>query len=243
MEKSNMLQTIISPTMGKILLLALLSSTLLWSAGAFARDVNISKFLPYVDTDYKGNIIRIERNQDTKHVLKGGFTKTSRNCPPFCIQPMQAAPGVATIGELEVVDFIAWDVKHKTGIIIDARTAGWHNKGTIPGSINIPFTIFSGDEADPELVDAMKILGVKQKSTSSDDDSFWSWTLGGNNKNKNWDYSNAKDLVLWCNGMWCGQSPRAIKSLLKHGYPPSKIKYFRGGMQSWLILGLTVVKP
>jgi len=223
-------------------LLVFLSSIILWSAGAVAQNVNISKSLPYVDVDYKNNIIRLQRNQDSKHVLKGGFTKTSRNCPPFCIQPMIVARGVKTVGELEVVDFISKDVKQKTGIIIDARTAGWHKKGTIPGSVNIPFTIFAMDETDPELVAAMKSIGVKQKSTSSNDDSFWSWA-SDDDKNANWDFSNAKDLVLWCNGMWCGQSPRAIKSLLKHGYPANKINYFRGGMQTWLILGLTVVKP
>lgn len=58
-----------------------------------------------------------------------------------------------------------------------------------------------------------------------------------------WDYSNAKDILLWCNGMWCGQSPRAIKNLLKQQYPANKIYYYRGGMQSWQILGLTVVIP
>jgi rhodanese-related sulfurtransferase len=58
-----------------------------------------------------------------------------------------------------------------------------------------------------------------------------------------WNYSNAKTLVLFCNGMWCGQSPRNIKTLLKFGYPASKIKWYRGGMQNWETLGLSTVKP
>lgn len=228
----------------KTVLSLLVVTFLLCSTSVFAQNVKISKNIPYIDVDYKDNIIRIQRNQDGKNTLKGGFAKTSRNCPPFCIQPMVVAPGVTTVGELEVIDFIAKDVKQKSGAIIDARTTGWHKKGTIPGSINIPFTVFSMDETDPELVAAMISLGVKQKSTSSDDDSFWSWASDDDDKkNNNWDFSNAKSLVLWCNGMWCGQSPRAINSLLKHGYPAKKIKYFRGGMQTWLILGLTVVKP
>jgi rhodanese-related sulfurtransferase len=57
------------------------------------------------------------------------------------------------------------------------------------------------------------------------------------------DYSHAKTLVLFCNGMWCGQSPASIKTLLKYGYPPEKLKYYRGGMQTWEILGLTTIKP
>jgi len=156
---------------------------------------------------------------------------------------MQASAQVQTIGELEVIDFIASDVKQNSGLLIDARTEGWHKKGTIPGAINIPFTTFALDPTDKELRNVMRTLGVMRKSAVNDDDSFWGWMSNDSNNNKNWDFSGAKDLVLWCNGMWCGQSPRAIKSLLKHGYPANKIKYFRGGMQTWLILGLTVVKP
>jgi hypothetical protein len=31
--------------------------------------------------------------------------------------------------------------------------------------------------------------------------------------------------------------------LLSHGYPPEKVYYYRGGMQMWKVLGLTVVMP
>ncbi len=58
-----------------------------------------------------------------------------------------------------------------------------------------------------------------------------------------WDFSEAKTLVLFCNGAWCPQSSVNIKTLLKRGYPSSKIKWYRGDMQAWLGFGLTVVKP
>ena len=58
-----------------------------------------------------------------------------------------------------------------------------------------------------------------------------------------WDFSNAKTLVFFCNGMWCGQSPNNIRNLLKFGYPADKMKWYRGGMQNWENLGLTTVKP
>jgi rhodanese-related sulfurtransferase len=45
---------------------------------------------------------------------------------------------------------------------------------------------------------------------------------------------------LFCNGAWCGQSPASIRALLTMGYPQSKIKYYRGGMNDWKLLGLTV---
>jgi rhodanese-related sulfurtransferase len=32
-----------------------------------------------------------------------------------------------------------------------------------------------------------------------------------------------------------------IKALLEVGYPAEKIKYYRGGMQAWTSLGLSVV--
>ena len=60
----------------------------------------------------------------------------------------------------------------------------------------------------------------------------------------NWgksNYTNAKTLVMFCNGIWCGQSPNNILNLLKFGYPAHKIKWYRGGMQDWEILGLTTV--
>jgi rhodanese-related sulfurtransferase len=58
-----------------------------------------------------------------------------------------------------------------------------------------------------------------------------------------WDFTDAKTLVIWCNGPACGQSPRAIEGLLKAGYPADKILYYRGGMQMWQLWGLTTVVP
>ena len=57
------------------------------------------------------------------------------------------------------------------------------------------------------------------------------------------DFSDCKTAVMFCNGMWCGQSPANIHQLLKLGYPADKIKWYRGGMQNWEILGLTTAKP
>ena len=47
---------------------------------------------------------------------------------------------------------------------------------------------------------------------------------------------------MFCNGMWCGQSPNNIRTLLRFGYPADKIKWYRGGMQNWSNLGFTTVK-
>lgn len=213
---------------------------------AYALDVNIAPDLPSVDTAHEGVAITIQRNQDENNVLSGGFSKTSRKCPPFCIQPILVAPGVTTVGELELLEFIQTELNNGTGILIDARTPSWHNKGTIPGSINIPFTTFDDDTDEIVLKIALGKLGVHKKNNHNMLSKVWDNILslsGNNDKIAKWDFSQAKNLLLWCNGMWCGQSPRAIKGLLKLGYPAEKIKYYRGGMQSWLMLGFNVVVP
>ena len=57
------------------------------------------------------------------------------------------------------------------------------------------------------------------------------------------DFSGAVDLMVFCNGPWCDQGPRAIRHLISAGYPAAKLHYYRGGMQDWLILGLTTIQP
>ncbi len=98
-------------------------------------------------------------------------------------------------------------------IVVDSRTSKWFFGGTIPGAISIPFT---------EAADRLNELGCE-----IDFD--------------NWDCENAKTVALFCNGMWCGQSPTAIRAMIEAGYPAEKIFYYRGGMQVWRMLGLTVV--
>jgi rhodanese-related sulfurtransferase len=166
------------------------------------------------------------RNQDQKNTVSEAFAKTSRKCPPFCIQPATLAPGVETIGEIEVLDYLAkMTAGDNTILVIDSRTPDWVKKGTIPGAVNIPWTSLNPAQgADP-----MSIAEILE-------DQFNAKQLEGL-----WDYSNAKTLVMFCNGMWCGQSPNNILNLLKFGYPADKIKWYRGGMQDWEILGLTTV--
>ncbi|MFN3147969.1 MAG: rhodanese-like domain-containing protein [Paracoccaceae bacterium] len=55
-----------------------------------------------------------------------------------------------------------------------------------------------------------------------------------------WDCTEAEPVALFCNGLWCGQSPTAIRRMIEAGYPAERIFYYRGGMQSWRMLGLTV---
>lgn len=219
----------------------LISVSLFFSSQTFALEVNIAKGLPGVNIIHKNKLVKIQRIQDQSHVLTGSYTKTSRNCPPFCVQPMQVAPGVTTVGELELLNFIQTSLKDGSGVLIDARTPSWYNKGTIPGSVNIPFTSFK-ENAKPEVVSsALDKLGVN-KETGSGSIINTAMSFFSNKKvaSSVWDFSKSKEIMLWCNGIWCGQSPHAIRGLLALGYPAEKIYYYRGGMQAWQSLGLTV---
>lgn len=51
-----------------------------------------------------------------------------------------------------------------------------------------------------------------------------------------------KDVIAFCNGWWCGQSPTGIKALVKLGYA-GKLYYFRDGNQGWADAGLPFSKP
>lgn len=192
-----------------------------------ATPVKITRSIASVDVMHDGKTVTIKRPQDTSHRMNPDFTKTSRKCPPFCLQPARIAEGVETIGELEMLDYLA---KKSAGddslLIIDSRGPKWIAKGTIPGSVNIHYKKLKLGSADE---DAMADIIENQ--------------FGALRLTEFWDFGNARTLVFFCNGMWCGQSPTNIRALLKIGYPPSKLKWYRGGMQAWETAGLTTVKP
>lgn len=190
-------------------------------------DVAITDEIDFVDVTHHGKSVRIQRNQSLENTVNPDYAKTSRKCPPFCIQPGKLAKGVDTIGELEMLDYLKRSSNGDDSIlVIDSRTEDWVKKGTIPGSVNIPWTTLKPEAgADP-----FQIANILENK------------FGAINIENLWDFSNAKTLVLFCNGMWCGQSPSNIKTLLRFGYPPHKLKWYRGGMQNWENLGLTIVK-
>lgn len=222
-----------------------LASSITLVAHAKELEVKITKDMAYSTVTHDGELVKIQRIQDTNHKIDGSFAKTSRPCPPFCINPIALHEGVKTVGELEVIKFMEGPYYRGRGVIIDARTPSWHKRGTIPGSINIPFTEFERPADDFELVEILESLGAKQRDEVNpvvrviESLGF----MDGDMKTDKWDFSQAKDLLLWCNGPWCGQSPRAIKALLALGYPADKLYYYRGGMQMWQSLGLTTIKP
>ncbi|SMN00824.1 hypothetical protein SPONN_1979 [uncultured Candidatus Thioglobus sp.] len=175
----------------------------------------------------------ISRDQNTKATIHPAFAKTSRPCPPFCIQPSHPffpAP-VDTVTELDIIYAVRDMANGDNSImVIDARTPVWTTAkkgGTIKGAVNISFKKLNAKAVakDPDAVlDILtKRFGVVDSGTGV------------------LNFSKAKTLYLFCNGLWCGQSPAAIRALLAVGYPASKLKYYREGMNAWHSLGLSTV--
>ncbi|MES9812926.1 MAG: rhodanese-like domain-containing protein [Candidatus Thiodiazotropha sp.] len=209
-----------------VLVLSLFAASLSAVSGADTLEVMITPEIGEFSVKHAGKALLIRRNQDTDALLEFDFARTSRPCPPFCAQPIQVTEGVNTIGEVELIAFMKTALGEGSGLLIDARTPDWHERGTIPGSINVPFTHLNPDQGADEITleESLILFGAKKRD-------------------KNWDFTEAKTLVLWCNGPWCGQSPTAIRGLLSIGYPAEKLHYYRGGMQLWQVFGLPAVTP
>lgn len=99
-------------------------------------------------------------------------------------------------------------------VVVDMRTIDWRAKSTIPGSVHIPYI---------EVAGRLDELGCEGSEGA-------------------WDCTNAKKVVAFCNGPACGQSPIAIRAMDREGYPADRIYYYRGGMQSWTVMGLSVLE-
>ena len=196
--------------MNRHLAISLLAIALAAPISHADEEVRITAELPEVEIQTADGPVVIRRDQDTFATIDPEFSMTSRPCPPFCIQPMSPAPGVTTVGELELIEFL----RDARGLLIDGRTENYYFKETIPGAINMPYT---------EMSIRLDELGCVD-------------TAG------KWDCSEAIEVLLFCNGAWCGQSPTAIRAMVREGYPPARIRYYRGGMQAWKSLGLTTVE-
>lgn len=142
------------------------------------------------------------------------------------ISPMVLVEGVKTVGEIEVLEFLKKVMREpESYILVDSRRVDWYEHGTIPGAINISYDEMFYDEDFPEdWSRLLRLLNIKEK-------------------NKKLDFSHAKMLLTFCNASWCAQSPKAIKSLIKLGYPKEKILWYRGGLQAWILSGFNTITP
>lgn len=105
------------------------------AASAEDETVYITHGVPSVTVQTPDGPVEISRIPDTDNELWGEWSRTSRPCPPFCIQPINAVEGTHLIGELELLDILQ---DGKT-VVIDSRIRSNYLGGTIPGAINIPY--------------------------------------------------------------------------------------------------------
>jgi len=136
--------------------------------------------------------------------------------------PMSLDMDIETYAELEVLHTLKEMKTNANLVLVDSRKKEWFKYRTIPTAINMPFNYFKEkEEYEFEFEYALKYLGVVK------------------DKEGDYDFENAKTMVLFCNGSWCSQSPDMIFALMKIGYPSEKLKWYRGGMQDWLSAGMT----
>jgi len=166
-------------------------------------------------------------------------------CSSACAEQIKIDRRVHNVAELDVLKFMQTAIHSGRAMIIDTRSPERHSQGTIPDSINIPYTTFEKPLSEQSLVRALKQLGAKKRHHVNpllrlvEKLGFFQ----GNQKTDQWDFSQVKEVLLWCDNAHCKQSPRAINGLLKAGFPADKICYYRAGMQMWQTLGLKIIVP
>jgi len=162
--------------------------------------------------------IEIE-HQGKPVTIKRIFSPKSKVDAIVALQPMEIG-NVKTIGELEVLNFIKESKDDARLMFIDARTKRWYHKETIASAMNLPFSML-----DEHSTYQKKIVTL----------------LGAVYFGQQWDFSNVNTLLIFGNGIVDIQATSAIKSLIKLGYPSEKLLYYRGGIESWKRLGLSVI--
>ncbi len=196
---------------------------------AHKDNINVGKFT--IEREIDPICLSVPINNKT--IWEGNYA--SRDVPQRCkatvvktvgqIRPLIIHPEVTTFGELEVLSFIEKMQKDKNLLLIDSRKEDLYEYRTIPSAYNIPYPYITKSHIFPEeFKQALLKLGVSK-------------TKGV------YDFTKAKTIVLFCNGSWCGQSPSMIKTLIHLGYPTKKIKWYRGGMNDWLVLSMTSTHP
>ena len=223
--------------MKKIFLILTMVFSLLFSFDLEVEGVEVT----YTNDNDDEKTIVIKRDKPTqckeidfspKMILGGSYAsqEISNKCKKTFvtavgkISPIKFSKNIDTFGELEVLKFIEDAKSNKNMLLIDSRTPEWFFQQTIPTAVNVPYTYLSKSQFAEEFDEMLEILGVKITNNS-------------------YDFTNAKELLLFCNGVWCGQSPVSMKKLMKLGYPEDKLNWYRGGIQSWLSLNLPVIQP
>ncbi|MEP5728692.1 MAG: rhodanese-like domain-containing protein [Sulfitobacter sp.] len=166
---------------------------------------------------------RININRDNPDVLRlvTQFAATGTECGTPCIAPMQVAPGVATLDETQVLDFLVSYVAGNAGLMVDARDPEDRALGFIPGTVNLPYVTMGPQ--NPQRNSILQALGARE--------------FGGV-----YNFTDARKLLVYDAGPSTNDAGVLIGHLIEIGYPPNMIMYYRGGMQMWSMLGFSILR-
>ena len=180
----------------------------------------------YISTDREGKEFKkVKITKDLKSISVTFKKKEfliervdNRECPPYCISPIRV-DNIKTMGELETIEFIKSLKKNRNRLLIDARSSIEYKKSTIPTAVNIPYSILRPDSKYGKEI--LHLLGVRKLK-------------------KKCYFKYAYKLLIFDNGILDDRDIKMIDNLLKIGYPKNKLLYYRGGVDSWRELGLTL---
>ncbi len=164
-------------------------------------------------------LVSVETEHLDHNVTIERTSTATLSCPPFCIQPMKIE-GIETVGELEALAFIQESQSKKQQLLIDVRTHQEYNRETIPGAINLPYKMLTKES--PYQEEVLKILGGKKIKSR-------------------WLFKEPQKLLIFGESLFSPEATKAVRELIKLGYPKKKLYYYRGGIRSWKVAGLTLI--
>ena len=188
---------------------------LLGAAGMAQAQANEAK----VSFIFNGDRVKIGRDNTQAARFAAVFASKGAPCGAACIAPMQVAEGITTFDETQVLDFLVETVGSDQGLLVDARMPQERARGFIPGSVSLPYSVMGNDNA--YTGDILEALGARQF-----DGVF--------------NFADVRDLLIYDTGPSANEAGDLIVGLLAVGYPADKIKYYRGGMQVWSVLGFSI---
>jgi hypothetical protein len=195
---------------------ALFAISCLSGGAVFAQDAFKEAKASFI---FNGERIQIDRDNPDAGLLAVRFVSTGDACGAPCIAPMVVADGIPTFGETDVLQFLVDSVAGNKGLMVDARMPEGRAKGFIPGTVSLPFATMSEDNQFKN--DILKALGAREF-----DGVF--------------NFADARELLIYDNGPSSDDAGNLVRNLLAAGYPTDKIRYYRGGMQVWSVLGFSI---
>lgn len=168
---------------------------------------------------FNGERVKISRDNPQAGQYAMQFAAAQGGCGAPCIAPMQVARGVPTLDEIAVLAFLVDKVAGNVGLMVDARLPQDRAMGFIPGTVSLPHATVA--ETNSFRDDILKALGARAFEGV-------------------FNFADARELLIYDQGPSSDDAGQLVRNLLAAGYPIEKIKYYRGGMQVWSVLGFSI---